>query len=149
MQLLSACQVAPPALKVSVNFSGHGYEANHVVAQAKKSEKRNASTKERVIEEYFCKRIKKLGGLTWKNNPAWAIGIPDRTFAVRGYMGVVEFKRPRGGRFSQSQIYWDKMLTNAGCMCHHINTTEAVDLFLIEVENGTYRARIRNDIVRI
>lgn len=109
------------------------------------SRKNIADIKEISVEDYFCQRVKALGGFTYKNNPNWYKGIGDRTFGLLGYMGMAEFKRPKNGRLSSSQKMWNKFLTDAGCHWHLISTYSEVDSLLFEVENGTYRACIRND----
>lgn len=85
---------------------------------------------EESVDEYFCRRVKELGGLVTKNNPNWYIGIPDRTARVLGYMCDVEFKRPKGGRLSGAQKMWKKMLTEAGTPWHLICTHAEVDAFI-------------------
>jgi hypothetical protein len=98
--------------------------------------------KESSVEAYLCAEIKRLGGIQWKNNPGWYVGIPDRTVCVRGYMCVVELKRPKGGRLAAPQKLWKKFVDNAGGAWHLISTHEGVDEFITMVLE---KERIRND----
>lgn len=109
------------------------------------STNKSAKIKECVIERRLVAGIKRLGGLCIKLDASTCIGIPDRLVVCNGVTALVELKRPRGGRISGAQKMLHKMLAVNGQPVYILSTTEAVDLFLIEVENGTYRTRIRND----
>lgn len=103
-----------------------------MTTSTKKSRKPVEKIKEISVEDYFCLRVKELGGVQWKNCPGWYIGIPDRTVCVLGYMCVVEFKRPKGGRLSTPQKLWKKFIDRAGGNWHHIKSYEEVDAFFEE-----------------
>ena len=47
------------------------------------------------IEQYFCRKVKELGGLALKLSPAGTAGMPDRLVLLPGRRIVfVEFKAP-------------------------------------------------------
>ena len=84
------------------------------------------------VEAYLCERVKELGGLCIKLNPAWYVGIPDRMVLLPGgRIGFAELKRPKGGRLSVKQKAWQHMLANElGFTCWMIRDKHLVDLFL-------------------
>lgn len=95
-------------------------------------------TKEKSIEKYLAERIKILGGYCFKLNPLWYKGIPDRLILYRVGSGhnsycriaFVELKRPKGGRLSVAQKWWQKKLEAIGAEWHLLSTREEVDEFL-------------------
>jgi hypothetical protein len=109
------------------------------VASTRKSRKPVEKIKEISVEDYLDKRVRALGGITYKNNPGWYIGIGDRTVCVLGYMCMAETKRPKGGRLSTPQKFWKRFLTDAGCPWHLITSHEEVDEFIAFVEARAIR----------
>lgn len=93
------------------------------------------------MEAHLISEVRRLGGVTYKNNPNWYKGIGDRTVCVLGYMCMVECKRPKGGRLSVAQKMWKKMLTDAGVPWHLICTHDEVDDFIRMVSNVGPRDR--------
>lgn len=72
-------------------------------------------TLEREIEAKLVDLIERYGGncLKWVC-PGWS-GVPDRIALLPGG-GVlfIETKRPKGGKFSKMQIWWERRLTGLG-----------------------------------
>lgn len=71
--------------------------------------------REREIEAKLVALIERYGGncLKWVC-PGWT-GVPDRIILLPGG-GVMfaETKRPKGGKFSRMQIWWERRLTGLG-----------------------------------
>lgn len=94
------------------------------------SSRKKRGPKENTVEDYLAQCVALAGGVCLKLNPAWAVGIPDRLVVLQDRVAFVETKRPKGGRLSVTQKWWNKRLTALGCECHTVNTREAVDIFI-------------------
>ena len=70
---------------------------------------------EKEIETKLREIVKKRGGLCLKwVCPGWA-GVPDRIILLpRGRVIFVETKRPKGGRLSTRQEWWQRKLRSLG-----------------------------------
>lgn len=71
--------------------------------------------REREIEAKLAEIVARYGGncLKWVC-PGWT-GVPDRIILLPGGGVIfVETKRPRGGRFSPMQKWWERRLINLG-----------------------------------
>lgn len=70
--------------------------------------------REREIEVKLVALVEKYGGncLKWVC-PGWT-GVPDRIILLPGCVMFAETKRPRGGRFSKMQIWWERRITSLG-----------------------------------
>lgn len=86
---------------------------------------------ERSIESYAVRSVKKVHGLVLKLIPFACKGVPDRLIILPGPRVLfVEFKRPVGGRISEHQHKWRRMLERLGCEFHFANTREQVNEIL-------------------
>lgn len=70
---------------------------------------------EKDLEAKLRKEIQKRGGLCLKwVCPGWS-GVPDRIVLLPGgHVYFVEMKRPKGGRLSAMQLWWNKTLERLG-----------------------------------
>jgi hypothetical protein len=85
-------------------------------------------TREVRIETYLRARVKDVGGLCIKLNPAGYVGIPDRLVVLPGGRVLfVEVKKPRGGVISKAQFAWRNRLVEMGFAHMFVFTREAVD----------------------
>jgi hypothetical protein len=86
--------------------------------------------REKVVEKYLIKRVKKLGGLCIKLLPFVMNGLPDRLVLARGRVWFVETKAP-DGEPSRVQLSVHKMLAKVGFPVYIIWTVEGVDQFIL------------------
>ena len=72
------------------------------------------TVREKIVEQYFKKRVEALGGICWKLTSPGRRGVPDRlvTLPMMG-MFCVELKS-EVGRLSRHQIQCFEDLANAG-----------------------------------
>lgn len=69
---------------------------------------------EKKIENYFCDKIRKIGGLSLKLVLFSGAGFPDRTVIFSNWnIFFVEFKTETG-RLSKLQKFWQKTLSDYG-----------------------------------
>ena len=73
------------------------------------------TTLEKEIEKKLREMVERHGGLCLKwVCPGWS-GVPDRIIILPGaHVIFAETKRPRGGKPSQLQRWWQKKLTSLG-----------------------------------
>ena len=73
------------------------------------------TTLEKEIEKKLREMVERHGGLCLKwVCPGWS-GVPDRIIILPGARVIfAETKRPRGGKLSQLQCWWQKKLTSLG-----------------------------------
>lgn len=65
--------------------------------------------------------------------PGW-VGVPDRIVLLPGGRIIfVELKRPKGGRLSRMQLWWQEKLTNLGFAFEIIWYEEDLEAFKAEV----------------
>jgi len=85
-------------------------------------------TRETSIEGYLRARVKDVGGLCVKLNPAGLVGIPDRLVVLPGGRVLfVEVKKPRGGVIGRAQFVWRNRLIGLGVAHRFCFTREDVD----------------------
>jgi hypothetical protein len=84
---------------------------------------------EKEIEAKLVKMIKSHGGLCLKwVCPGWS-GVPDRICLLPGgRIYFVELKRPKGGRISPQQRWWDQKLQALGFFVAYINTEAGIKI---------------------
>jgi len=91
-------------------------------------------TREESVEGYLRARVKDVGGLCIKLNPAALVGIPDRLVVLPGGRVLfVEVKKPRGGVIGKAQFVWRDRLIGLGVMHRFVFTREDVEA-LVEVD---------------
>jgi hypothetical protein len=84
--------------------------------------------REASIESYLRSRVKNVGGLCVKLNPAGLVGIPDRLVVLPGGRVLfVEVKKPRGGVIGKAQFVWRDRLLDMGVAHRFVFTREDVD----------------------
>ncbi len=85
---------------------------------------------ERDIERRLVEMVKQRGGLCLKwVCPGWA-GVPDRIVLLPyGRIRFVELKRPKGGKLSNIQKWWQQKLRSLGFIVWTIWTDEDLDDF--------------------
>lgn len=94
---------------------------------------------EKEIEARFCAKIKKCGGLCLKWVCPGCNGVPDRIVLLPG--GTVffaELKRPKGGRLSTLQKWWQQRLISLGFNCLVIRNQEDIAACLRKVEGAKH-----------
>lgn len=85
-------------------------------------------TREASIEGYLRERVKDVGGLCIKLNPAGLVGIPDRLILLPGgWVCFVEVKKPRGGVIGRMQFVWRDRLLDLGVAHRFVFTREGVE----------------------
>ena len=90
---------------------------------------------EKEIERKLRQAIEKHGGLCLKwVCPGW-IGVPDRIVLLPfGRIHFVETKRPKGGKLSTMQKWWQKQLTRLGFSCWVVWDEHDATNFLRHIE---------------
>ena len=84
--------------------------------------------REASIETYLRTRVKDVGGLCVKLNPAGYVGIPDRLIVLPGGRVIfVEVKKPQGGVIGKAQHGWRIRLSEMGVGHRFVFTREDVD----------------------
>lgn len=85
---------------------------------------------EKDIEKALGRMVGKHGGMCLKwVCPGW-IGVPDRIVLLpRGRVVFVELKRPRSGRLSSMQKWWEKKLIDLGFSHWVLWDFEELELF--------------------
>lgn len=60
---------------------------------------------EKLLQNYFCKKVREAGGVAYKINGSAHRGVPDILAIYAGTTIFVEFKNPNGkGRLSKLQL---------------------------------------------
>ena len=88
--------------------------------------------REREVEAYLVREVKKVGGFTRKVQFIGHRGAPDRLVCIphdRIHF-LVELKRPKGGILESHQVREHKRLQESGFRVYIAYTKEAVDLVL-------------------
>lgn len=84
--------------------------------------------RETSIEGYLRERVKDVGGLCVKLNPASLVGIPDRLVILPGgWVVFVEVKKPKGGVVGRLQFVWRDRLLDLGVAHRFAFTREDVE----------------------
>lgn len=83
---------------------------------------------EKEIEKKLTDMVKNHGGLCLKwVCPGWS-GVPDRILLLPGgRVFFVETKRPKGGKVSELQKWWNKKLTKLGFYAFFVYTYQDID----------------------
>lgn len=91
-------------------------------------------TLEKEIEGRLVNAVRNRGGLCLKwVCPGWS-GVPDRIILMPGgRIFFAELKRPRGGRVSTRQLWWQNKLERLGFYHCFIWSHDDVDRFVAEV----------------
>ena len=84
---------------------------------------------ERDLEEYFAKRMKAAGILTYKFTSPGQAGVPDRILITDGRVLFVELKAP-GKKPRPLQTETVRRMRKRGAYCYCISTREQVDRLL-------------------
>ena len=91
---------------------------------------------EKEIESKLKDLVEDYGGkcLKW-TCPGWR-GVPDRIVLMpRGRVYFVELKRPNGGRLSEMQKWWHKVLRERGFWVFCIHSEEELETFETIIKN--------------
>lgn len=83
---------------------------------------------EKEIERRLTAMVRSHGGLCLKwVCPGWS-GVPDRILLLPGGRVVfVETKRPKGGKVSELQRWWQSRLTKLGFYAFFVSTYQDID----------------------
>lgn len=83
---------------------------------------------EKEIEKKLKEMVEDHGGMCLKwVCPGWS-GVPDRMLLLPGGRIVfVETKRPKGGKVSELQKWWNKKLTKLGFYAFFVYTYQDID----------------------
>lgn len=84
---------------------------------------------EKQVEEYFCREVKKHGGLALKLTSPGHAGVPDRVVLHDGKILFVELKRP-GGKLRPLQRYVFSRMRKFGAKVYVITCRAEVDAFV-------------------
>lgn len=87
------------------------------------------------VENYLVRRVRRMGGRSYKLKFASVRGAPDRIVLLprHGVHGLVETKRPKGGKLSLHQVRIHKELRDSGVSVYVLNSKQLIDDFLTEV----------------
>lgn len=84
--------------------------------------------REEKIEDWLRQRVKDVGGICVKLNPAGYAGIPDRLVLLPGgVVFLVEVKKPRGGVIGRLQFVWRSRITEMGIRHRFVFTRADVE----------------------
>lgn len=93
---------------------------------------------ERDVEQYLIRKVKEIGGKSWKWVSPGTAGVPDRICVLpEGNVWFVEVKRP-GGRQSVQQKLIRKTLLDLGCNSAVVYGKKGVDTWLRYTKAGTF-----------
>ena len=88
----------------------------------------NDNTLEKEVEQYLRRKVGNAGGRCLKFVSPGALGVPDRIVLLPGgRILFAELKRPKNGRISGPQWYWQKILTGLGFRFVFVSTRAEVD----------------------
>lgn len=90
---------------------------------------------EKQIEAYFVKRIKKIGGISYKWTSPGTVGVPDRIMILGNAVYFVELKT-KTGRVSPAQKKVHKELVKHGADVLILWSKEDVDELIRIYENS-------------
>lgn len=95
------------------------------------------TTLEKDIERKLRLAIEARGGLCLKwVCPGWS-GVPDRIVLLpRGRIVFVELKKPKGGRISKLQWYWQQRLSGLGFAHRFIWDEKTLQNFISSIEEN-------------
>lgn len=85
--------------------------------------------RESEIEAYLVKRVRELGGITYKFTSPGRNAVPDRIVLLHGRVGFIELKAP-GKRPTEAQYAEHARIRLQGCFADWADTKERVDLVL-------------------
>ncbi len=81
------------------------------------------------IEKRLIKKVKALGGLTFKFTSPSTKGVPDRIVVFNSQVHFVELKRPNAAPRSL-QLYWISEIKSQGVDALTLSTFDEVDEFV-------------------
>lgn len=88
---------------------------------------------ESAVENYLTKRVRKLGGQSYKFVSPGNAGVPDRIILLPGgQIAFVEMKAP-GKKATPKQLHQIRKIKNLGQVALVIDCKEGVDEFIREV----------------
>ena len=85
--------------------------------------------REKEIENYLVKKVKKLGGICFKFVSPGNAGVPDRIVIKEGKMVFVELKAPGKSVRALQRLQIDKLLKH-GQTVYVADSKEKIDLIL-------------------
>lgn len=85
--------------------------------------------REREIEQYLVKEVKKIGGLAYKLTSSGNRGLPDRLCILHGVIAFIELKAP-GKRPSDLQQLHIDHIKKRGHIALWIDSKAGVDAFI-------------------
>ena len=92
-------------------------------------EQRRKMQLENDIEKRLIKKVRALGGLTFKFTSPSTKGVPDRIVIYNGRTHFIELKRPNGAPRSL-QLYWIAKINSQGVNALILRTFDEVDEFI-------------------
>lgn len=87
------------------------------------------------IEKRLIKKVKDLGGLSFKFTSPSTKGVPDRIVIFNGQTHFVELKRPNGAPRAL-QLYWISEIKSQGVDALTLSTFDEVDEFVERLKAG-------------
>ncbi|MCW2279890.1 PDDEXK family nuclease [Lactococcus lactis] len=87
------------------------------------------------IEKRLIKKVKALGGLTFKLTSPSTKGVPDRVVIFKGRAHFVELKRPKGTPRAL-QLYWISEIKSQEVDALTLSTFDEVDQFIEDLRLG-------------
>jgi hypothetical protein len=94
----------------------------------------DAPVPERLIEDYFVRRVKRLGGRVYKLQFLGRRGAPDRLVLFSdGLVFFVELKRPRRGSLSPAQSEIKADFNRLGTPVYVLKSRMEIDKWLANV----------------
>lgn len=94
---------------------------------------------EKDIERRLRREVEALGGLCLKwVCPGWS-GVPDRIALLPGgRVYFIELKRPKGGKISKMQWYWQQRLAGLGLQHRFIWDEKTLENFIKSIGDATH-----------
>lgn len=96
-----------------------------------------------ILEEYACRKARKLGGTSRKCKWIMHNGAPDRLFLLDGYAFFIEFKK-KDVKPDLHQIEEAKVLSSAGLSVYFADSEALVD-WIFATEAQKFKQREQRD----
>ena len=120
----------------TITSNGNGYQPCHNLSSdlsLPSSAKKDPLEKD--VEARFHRKIKAIGGMSWKFSSMNRKGVSDRIVLYHGRVIFVEMKRTKGKMSPMQKVFETQVMDNNGefaCVYGNVGT----DAFIVELRRG-------------